>query len=237
MKRLISAVILALLIHIFFFRLDYGWLKGKPLFRPKIDSVSITLVQIKKEPPRPVLQKPVSHRPVKPDQRKVQPNIPKQIKKEKAIIKPPVIQEHSAKEEEVNKTKLSETENAIETSAARSFPLDMIQDESNLETPPPQPDQPETVHIKTAAPLYKENPRPEYPRLARRRGYQGTVMLDVLVDQDGRVSDLKIAESSGYSILDKKAVSSVKKWIFQPGKKGDHNIAMWVKVPIRFELK
>jgi len=41
----------------------------------------------------------------------------------------------------------------------------------------------ETPVVREAVPLYKVNPPPEYPRLARKRGYQGTVVLDVLVDQ------------------------------------------------------
>jgi len=44
-----------------------------------------------------------------------------------------------------------------------------------------------TPVVIEAVPLYKVNPPPEYPRLARKRGYQGTVVLDVLVDQNGKV--------------------------------------------------
>ena len=88
-----------------------------------------------------------------------------------------------------------------------------------------------------AVPLYKVNPLPEYPRMARKRGYQGTVVLEVLVDQNGRVGDLRLFTSSGYSILDKKAMASVKGWLFEPAMKGDKKLDMWVRVPVRFELK
>jgi len=90
---------------------------------------------------------------------------------------------------------------------------------------------------REAVPLYKVNPLPKYPRLARKRGYQGTVVLNVLVNQNGRVGDLRLFTSSGYSILDRKAIESVKVWLFEPGMKGDKKLDMWVRVPVRFQLK
>jgi protein TonB len=91
--------------------------------------------------------------------------------------------------------------------------------------------------IREAKPLYRSNPSPKYPRIARIRGYQGNVLLDVLVNKNGKVNDLKIYKSSGYPILDRAASSSVKHWLFEPGMIGDNKVNMWVRVPIRFELK
>ncbi|MBW1706030.1 MAG: energy transducer TonB [Deltaproteobacteria bacterium] len=90
--------------------------------------------------------------------------------------------------------------------------------------------------MREATPLYRKNPTPKYPKIARKRGYQGTVVIEVLVDRDGRVGDLRVSESSGYSILDRAAMASVKGWVFEPGMKGDQKVDMWVKVPIRFQL-
>lgn len=94
-----------------------------------------------------------------------------------------------------------------------------------------------TPVVRKAIPLYRVNPLPKYPRIARKRGYQGTVVFDVLVDQNGRVGDLRLFTSSGYSILDRSAMASVKGWLFKPGMKGDKKLDMWVRVPVRFELK
>jgi protein TonB len=88
-----------------------------------------------------------------------------------------------------------------------------------------------------ARPLYRENPPPEYPRLARRRGYEGTVLLEVLVDEAGRVKELKLAESSGHAALDRAAEKSVGRWRFTAGRRGEDPVEMWVKVPVRFELR
>jgi periplasmic protein TonB len=91
--------------------------------------------------------------------------------------------------------------------------------------------------IREARPLYRSNPPPKYPAVARRRGFQGNVVLEVLVSQIGNVIDLRVLSSSGYPILDRAAKSSVKQWTFEPGMRGQKKVKMWVRVPIRFELK
>jgi len=96
---------------------------------------------------------------------------------------------------------------------------------------------PDVPVVREAVPLYRINPAPKYPKLARRRGYQGTVVLEVLVDRDGRVGDLRVSKSSEYKILDRAAMASVKGWAFVPGMRGDQKVEMWVRVPIRFQLK
>ncbi|MBW2641761.1 MAG: TonB family protein [Deltaproteobacteria bacterium] len=64
--------------------------------------------------------------------------------------------------------------------------------------------------IREARPLYRSNPPPKY---------------------------LHVLFSSGYPILDRAAKSSVKNWTFEPGMRGQEKVEMWVRVPIRFELK
>ena len=89
---------------------------------------------------------------------------------------------------------------------------------------------------REAAPRYGSNPEPSYPMQARRRGLQGTVMLRVLVDAGGNVADVRLAGSSGHSILDRAAMSSVRSWSFTPGMSGGRPRQMWVEVPVRFVL-
>ena len=91
--------------------------------------------------------------------------------------------------------------------------------------------------VKEAVPLYKENPAPVYPLHAKKRGYEGTVILEVLVTKEGNAGKVSVFKSSRYSLLDEAAVSSVKKWRFEPGKRGDEKMDMPVKIPIRFKLE
>jgi protein TonB len=50
------------------------------------------------------------------------------------------------------------------------------------------------------------------------------------------VGKWRLKKSSGYSILDKSALDSVRTWRFEPAKYRGSPITMWVDVPIRFAL-
>jgi protein TonB len=91
--------------------------------------------------------------------------------------------------------------------------------------------------LQLAYPRYHMNTPPVYPGRARKRGQEGTVFLQVLVDKEGRVDELKIETSSGFSLLDRAALTAVKKWSFEPGRQGKKIIPMWVRVPVTFKLK
>ncbi|MDU9049802.1 MAG: energy transducer TonB [Candidatus Electrothrix sp. Rat3] len=91
--------------------------------------------------------------------------------------------------------------------------------------------------VREAAPLYQSNPPPEYPRVARRRGLEGLVTLEAKIDRNGRVEELRLFTGSGHSILDKAALKAVRAWRFSPGTVGGRAQSMWVKVPVRFELR
>ena len=96
------------------------------------------------------------------------------------------------------------------------------------------PDLLSDIPITYAHPIYKRNISPPYPLLARKRGYQGTVLLEVLVSKDGKAASIQLSRSSGYNILDRAAIKGVRGWLFYPAKRGDELFEMWVKIPIRF---
>jgi protein TonB len=88
-----------------------------------------------------------------------------------------------------------------------------------------------------ARPLYRDNPVPVYPVLARRRQWQGTVVLEVLVKADGLVAELSVQQSSNHRVLDEAALAAVRNWRFTPGRQGRQPVAMKVLVPVRFGLE
>jgi len=63
------------------------------------------------------------------------------------------------------------------------------------------------------------------------------VVLSVFVDERGRVKNLWVLTSSGHRLLDNAAVKAARNWAFEPGMRGNKKVAMWVKVPIKFQLK
>lgn len=75
---------------------------------------------------------------------------------------------------------------------------------------------------------------PIYPLRARRRGWSGEVSLLVAVSPEGRVEDVQVVETSGYSILDAAASEAVKGWVFSPAKQGEQPVEGEVPVVIKF---
>ena len=50
-----------------------------------------------------------------------------------------------------------------------------------------------------------------YPRVARQMGWQGKVTVSFLILNDGRISNIKVKQSSGKDILDNNAVETIKR--------------------------
>ncbi|MGV8307863.1 energy transducer TonB, partial [Pseudomonas aeruginosa] len=124
-----------------------------------------------------------------------------------------------------------------------------VVDENAVKPPPPKPvpkpkPKPKPQPRPKPAPLtppsanagYLHNPAPEYPALAMRRGWEGTVLLRVHVLASGSPSEIQVQKSSGREALDQAAVKAVKRWSFVPAKRGDKAEDGWVSVPIDFKL-
>lgn len=102
---------------------------------------------------------------------------------------------------------------------------------------PPAPPAPAPVTPPSANAAYLKNPAPEYPQMALRRGWEGTVLLRVEVLASGKPGQIQIQKSSGRDALDAAALAAVKRWSFVPAKQGDVAQAGWVSVPIDFKLR
>jgi protein TonB len=87
-----------------------------------------------------------------------------------------------------------------------------------------------------AAPRGGYQVRPAYPSNARRLGIQGTTLLSVFVAADGRVGDVVVKQSAGHPDLDQAAADAVKRWRFEPARRGDEPVAIWVLLPVEFRL-
>ncbi len=86
-------------------------------------------------------------------------------------------------------------------------------------------------------PGYMYNPKPRYPRDARRRGEEGNVMLLVDVLPNGRVGEISVESSSGHRLLDDAAVKAVRRWRFEPAKKTGRPVQAQVRIPVEFNLR
>lgn len=84
---------------------------------------------------------------------------------------------------------------------------------------------------------YLDNPRPHYPMVARRMGWEGRVVLNVEVLAEGACGDINVLRSSGHEVLDNAALHTVKGWRFLPARRAGQPVTQWFKVPVNFSLK
>lgn len=256
MKRTLLAAVLALVVHGLLLETDFSWLPTKKPMRSKPLPVTVTLsyLHFEKPEPEPVVQKQrlipekrlpvvdpetIPPKPATPPKKK-----PKRIAPIKEILKKPVTQKKKPlppkpsmpleKQKPMEKPKVR---------PPKTPPPPVMETRLDRKPEDPSASQPtkssgETVRtLQEIKPIYRSNPPPKYPRMARRKKYQGVVILDVLVNQNGGVGDIRIFRSSGYSILDKAAINAVKGWLFEPGKRGDMPVDMRVTVPVHFRLR
>ena len=87
--------------------------------------------------------------------------------------------------------------------------------------------------VSAPVPLYKVEP--EYSEEARKAKYQGTVILSIVIDEQGRPRDLKVIRPLGLG-LDEKAIEAVSKWRFRPGYKDGKPVAVRATVEFNFRL-
>lgn len=92
------------------------------------------------------------------------------------------------------------------------------------------------AEFQAALPRYDLNPKPVYPEVARRRGWEGTVLFEVLVLESGRVGGLEMVQSSGYRSLDRAARKAIRGWVFKAATSYGSAVDSRVVVPVDFVL-
>jgi protein TonB len=75
---------------------------------------------------------------------------------------------------------------------------------------------------------------PEYPQDAFVKKVEGTVLLEIVIDDRGQVTAVRILHS--IAALDAAAVAAVKKWRFEPAVKKGRRVATFAQVPVSFRI-
>lgn len=85
---------------------------------------------------------------------------------------------------------------------------------------------------------YLNNPKPQYPPLSLENGEEGTVRMFVVVQPNGKPSNVRVEKSSGYSRLDRAAKKAVEQYYrFTPAMENGQPIAANYTFPVVFNLK
>lgn len=93
------------------------------------------------------------------------------------------------------------------------------------------------AEVLSLQPSFRQPPQqPRYPSQARRRNQQGTVLLEVRLDERGAQRSLSVLRSSGVASLDRAAVEAVARWRFNPETSNGRAVPSRVQIPIQFAL-
>jgi len=76
---------------------------------------------------------------------------------------------------------------------------------------------------------------PEYPEDAFRKKARGTVVVDILIGEEGEVAHAKVRLS--VPSLDDAALACARQWQFDPAKEAGKPVAFFAHVPVRFNIR
>jgi len=78
---------------------------------------------------------------------------------------------------------------------------------------------------------------PIYPAISRRMGEEGKLVLRVELDENGRIDEALVVDSSGYDRLDNAALIAVKRWQCRPSTRNGQPVRAVALQPFNFVLQ
>ncbi len=82
--------------------------------------------------------------------------------------------------------------------------------------------------------IQKQAP-PRYPSAARRAGKEGFVVAEFIIDATGATTEIQIQQSSD-PVFNEPTIEAIRKWQFEPGKKGGRVVKTRTRVKLPFQL-
>jgi protein TonB len=98
------------------------------------------------------------------------------------------------------------------------------------ESPPPAP------VGRSSPPAAIETPPPSYPETLACNGVGGIAQLQIRIEPDGRVGEVKVQKSSGNADLDAAGTQAVRNWKFRAAMQAGKPVAQWIAVPMNFRV-
>ncbi len=93
----------------------------------------------------------------------------------------------------------------------------------------------ERYHVGMTKPVPISQPTPRYPTTARAARHEGTVVLEAVIDERGRVSDVQVLRGIGLG-CDEAAVEAVERWRFHPATLQGRPIAVLYTLTVHFKI-
>ena len=129
----------------------------------------------------------------------------------------------------------SESEDIADDVTLEEFSLDEF---DVWDAPPPPPEGPRVKFIPYDDPPVPLRPiKPKYPEIAQEAGIEGTVVVQVFVDERGRVKETVILKGIPNTGLDEAATQAIRLVRFKPAKQRERAVGVWISIPVNFRLK
>jgi protein TonB len=206
----------------------------------KSDLLEIQLIN-KPEPPSLVVPKPIEPK-TEPIRQKVEPK-PDSKTAIKPLSTPAAVKNEPAPYQPPPATESPRTEVIAVTPKVEATPSPMPPASVIAPTPPPVIG-PSQADIDDARGKYGSTlwgaieKHKNYPRIAQIRGWQGEVLIELLLDGNGKLKSKKVIQSSGYEALDKQALEMAEKASpFPAPPEALRGSNFSIKVPIPFRLE
>lgn len=100
----------------------------------------------------------------------------------------------------------------------------------------------DTKNVVMTSDMVDVEPKPalraplEFPARAKNREIEGYVVLNILINESGKVERVSVLEGFPANTFEKAAVRSIKNWIFEPARYRGKPVKTWANQTIRFEL-
>ena len=78
---------------------------------------------------------------------------------------------------------------------------------------------------------------PKYPQKAQEAGIEGMVIIQVYVDEHGKVQETMVLKGIPDSGLDEAATDAIKAVAWDPAKQKGKAVGVWISLPVNFKLK
>jgi periplasmic protein TonB len=119
-------------------------------------------------------------------------------------------------------------------SSSRGFPGTGIGPSEDVAPVAPVDRRPIALHSGIEPPRKVFDRAPEYPSLAKAAGIQGLVIVEVIIDEHGDVTNARVLRST--AVLDQAALDAVRRWKFSPARLNGEAIPVVMTVTINFQL-
>ncbi|HEQ98992.1 MAG TPA: energy transducer TonB [candidate division Zixibacteria bacterium] len=97
---------------------------------------------------------------------------------------------------------------------------------------------PGTFIYRTDEPFLLDAPVPDYPGMAREAGIEGQVWMQIFVDKEGEVADVRVLKSSNTSAgFEEAAAAAAWGRRYRPAMQNDQPVGVWISYKVSFKLK